>query len=158
MKVKEELHRERKEVEVSTCARCGQVRQHKNGRKYLYEYYVEDSNGKDWLENYYCSNQCFNIMNPNQNKPQNEMIKPFVYPELDRDQIIDRRRELCSELEEVTAQLSGQLIESALECSRLRNVLHAALSMLETIGKEDIRYYAPLTISVIKQALEGREG
>ena len=51
--------------------------------------------------------------------PNNE-VKQFLYPELSADQIIDRRRELCSELEEITAQLAGQLIESAWTCAELR--------------------------------------
>jgi hypothetical protein len=52
-------------------------------------------------------------------------VKEYQYPNLDNstpDELYKRRRDLCEELETVTAQLSGRLIESALECARLRSI------------------------------------
>lgn len=71
----------------------------------------------------YRDNVCDPCFAENEQAKDDYEIKPYVYPELGQEEIITRRRELCSELEEVTAQLSGQLIESAEECARLRTAL-----------------------------------
>jgi adenine-specific DNA methylase len=57
-------------------------------------------------------------------------VKEYQYPNLDTqtpDELYKRRRDLCDSLEEVTAQLSGRLIESALENVRLKNALSAII-------------------------------
>jgi hypothetical protein len=89
----------------------------------------------------------------------NPEVKPYIYPELNREQILIRRRELCDELEEVTAQLSGQLIELAMECARLRITLHqiygVAVQGQEPDRNQDV--YLDEVERLAEKALAGEE-
>jgi hypothetical protein len=87
-------------------------------------------------------------------------VKPFIYPELSQSQIVDKRRELCAELEEITAQLSGQLIESALECARLKQALSAIIEGGRTSDNKRALYLVEIARTAlffgVREALQGK--
>lgn len=54
-----ELHREARDVSVSTCSWCGSVRTRKNGPSYLYRYSTESDGGRRYEHRgLFCSKSC----------------------------------------------------------------------------------------------------